>query len=355
MDIRRVIKDVVRGQEAYPIEDVSYRIKLDANENPYSLSPALRGKMLECMEHVSLNRYPDPGCTELKARFAEYYGVRESMILFGNGSDELILMLLIATRSQPPGGVIIPIPTFAMYRISALNAGHNLVEVPLDSRFDIDLGPFTDAMTKHTPHLIFLSYPNNPPGNLFSRERVVEILAKSEGIVVVDEAYCNFSCDSFLHEIDTWPNLVILRTLSKIGFAALRFGILIAQPELVKELNKVRLPYNINAFSQTMARFFLEHEGDFQKDIQRIIATRDTLFSELEKLEGITPFPTDANFVLFRCASRKNKIYSKLLDRGVLVKQFSAPGALVDCIRVTVGTDDENQEFLRVLKESVRQ
>lgn len=354
MNRERIFKKEILQQEAYPIEETPCRIKLDANENPYTLSPALRQEMFQYLQTISVNRYPDPGAADLKARLSERLGVPDTMILIGNGSDELIQMILTAFNSFPSGGVVIPVPTFAMYKICAVNMSHRVIEVPLNHDFDLDGESMLDAMKQANPDLVFLSYPNNPTGNCFNREHMERILNASRGIVVVDEAYFNFSEKTFLPDIDRWDNLIVLRTLSKVGFASIRLGVLVGNPGVIQELNKVRLPYNINAFSQAIALFVLEHEEAFQHQIEHIIRSRKDLFDGLTRIEGITPYATDSNFILFSCATDKNKVYKELLDRGILIKSFSSPGLLNRCMRVTVGTDAENGEFLGALRDIVR-
>jgi histidinol-phosphate aminotransferase len=349
MDIKRIIKEQIRKQQAYSIEEQPCRIKLDANENPYTLTPAQQNRLFEHLNKIALNRYPDPGAADLRAHFARYFGVNADMLMLGNGSDELIQLLLTAFDSSSSGGVIIPVPTFAMYRISALNTGHTVIEVPLDDQFDLDLEHMLDAMSQNKPHLIFLSYPNNPTGNLFDSEIIEEILMQSDGLVVVDEAYFNFSGKTFLPHLDRWDNLVILRTLSKVGFAAIRLGILIGKPSLVHELNKVRLPYNLNALSQAAALFYLEYADEFQKQIDRIILSRQKLFNDLTDIDGVYPYHSDSNFILFSCAHDKNRLYSEMIKKGIVIKNLTSPDILKDCFRVTVGSDEENREFLEAL------
>jgi len=355
MEITRIIKEQIRKQQAYAIEEQPCRVKLDANENPYTLTPSQQNRIFEHLKTISFNRYPDPGATDLRAHFAKYFDVNEDMLMLGNGSDELIQLLLTAFDSSSSGGVIIPVPTFAMYRISAVNTGHTVIEVPLSDRFAPDPESILDAMSRNKPHLIFLSYPNNPTGNLFDSGIIEEILMQSDGLVVVDEAYVNFSGKTFLPYLDRWDNLVILRTLSKVGFAAIRLGILIGNPSLIHELNKVRLPYNLNALSQAVGLFFLEYADEFQEKIDRIILSRHYLFNELNTIEGIYPYHSDANFILFSCAHDKNRLYSELLERGIVIKNFTSPDSLKDCFRVTVGNDDENREFLEALREILHQ
>ncbi|MCK4535282.1 MAG: histidinol-phosphate transaminase, partial [Syntrophobacterales bacterium] len=278
------------------------------------------------------------------------YGVDEDMILIGNGSDELIHILLTAVNASPSGSVMFPTPTFAMYRISALNTGHNIIEVPLDDRLELDTDVMLGAISDKEPALIFLSYPNNPTGGCFDRNDIEKILEASSGLVVLDEAYFNFSGKTFLRDLDRWNNLVILRTLSKVGLAALRLGILIGHPSLVHHLNKVRLPYNVNIFSQVIGSLFIEHSREFLDLTDRIISGRKWLFNELTAIEGITTYPSDANFILFSCFMEKDDVYGALVDRGVLVKNFTSPDILKNCMRVTVGTEEENREFIETLK-----
>jgi histidinol-phosphate aminotransferase len=351
MEIERTIKKNILRQEAYPIEKTECRIKLDANENPYTLPPLLKEKMFKYLETISLNRYPDPRSSKLRKRLADYLGVHDDMLLVGNGSDELIQILLIAFNSFPSGAVVIPVPTFAMYKIIALNTGHKIIEIPLNDQFHLNAEMMLDTISQNNPSLVFFSYPNNPTGNLFDRETIEKILKQSNCLVVIDEAYFNFSGETFLPDLDKWENLIILRTLSKVGFAAMRLGILIAQPSIIHELNKVRLPYNINAISQATGLFFLENKEEFLKQTRRIITGRDNLLRELEDIERIHPYPSDANFILFSCANDKNKLYRSLLEKGILIKSFQSPGILKNLMRVTVGNDEENQEFLGALRD----
>ena len=350
MNIEKIIKNAVLSQEAYPAEETVCRIKLDANENPYPLPPGLKHMILERLEGVSLNRYPAPGSPGLKRDFARYYGVDENMILIGNGSDELIHILLTSVSTSPSGSVMFPTPTFAMYRICALNTGHSIIEVPLNERLELDTEAMLDIISDKKTPITFLSYPNNPTGKCFGRGDIEKILEASSGLVVLDEAYFNFSGMTFLRDLDRWDNLVILRTLSKVGLAALRLGIFIGHPSLVHHLNKVRLPYNVNIFSQVIGSLFVEHSEKFTALTDRIISGRKWLFDELTAIEGINPYPSDANFILFSCFMEKDDVYGQLVERGVLVKSFTSPDILKNCMRVTVGTEEENSEFIETLK-----
>ena len=353
MDVTQLVKKDVLKQTAYYIDERSCAVKLDANENPYSLSPSLRELVGDCIGRISMNRYPAPGSPELREKFAAKWGVDADMIVIGNGSDELIQLLLMTLDAPAAGGVVIPVPTFGMYAIATGNTGHRILEVPLDDRFDLDLDAIRALITGHRPELIFLSYPNNPSGNCFSRDRIESIIDEFPGIVVVDEAYFNFSGKTFLPDLKDHDNLVILRTLSKVGLAALRLGILMAHPRLVAEMNKVRLPYNLNSLSQAIGDLYVDHEAEFLAPVETIVKEREKLYAAMTKIAGITLCPTDANFILFSCHVDKDGVYETLIKKGILIKHFPGSGVLKDRMRVTIGTEYENKEFIRALRSAL--
>lgn len=352
MNIKALVREEILNQEAYSAAEVSCRIKLDANENPYDISDSLRSKIIERIKNVPLNRYPEPGSPEFRAGLARLYGVDNDMLLVGNGSDELIQVLLMTIKGQA-SGVMIPIPTFAMYKISALNAGHKVIEVPLDSQFDLDTTAMLEIIADKSPELIFFSYPNSPTGNCFDAGKIEAIIKESSGIVVVDEAYANFSGKKFLSYLERHENLVILKSLSKVGLAAMRIGVLIGCPPLVYELNKVRLPYNLNTFSQIVASLYIENEAEFQKQADKVVSRREELFDGLKKMNGIHPYASDANFILFSCSLDTDSVYDKLIEKEILIKKFNTLGVLKNCMRVTVGSSEENEDFLGALRDII--
>jgi histidinol-phosphate aminotransferase len=352
MDIGNLIRQEVLAQKAYAVETLPYRIKLDANENPLAIPGGLREKFAARLGAVELNRYPEAGSTALAARFAESFAVGADQVILGNGSDELIQILCTAL-ARPRAEVLIPVPTFVMYGITARNNGLTVTAVPLAADFDLDLAAMRRHLAADSPALIFLAWPNNPTGNLFAREKVEALLAESPGIVVVDEAYFHFSRETLLPLIHRYENLVILRTLSKVGLAAMRIGLLVGSPALVHELNKVRLPYNLNALSQAAAGFYLDEEPAFLAQAEVIRQEREVLFVALAALPGVHPRPPAANFIFFRCDFEADSVYKKLVARGILIKNFNAPGAMQNWMRVTVGTREENVEFLEVLRDII--
>ena len=259
-----VIKDLVtKGifeQSGYIAPELHCAIKMDANENPFTIQEPLRKKLLEAISGVDLNRYPAAGAPRLRERFAKYYGVNKNMIMMGNGSDELIQILCMTLKGKIKG-VLVPVPTFSMYKIIAVNTGNKVVEVPLDKNFDLDIDAITGKIKDNFPAVVFLSFPNSPTGNFFSRKKIEAIINKTPGVVVIDEAYASFSGRSMLSLVKKYDNVIFLNTLSKLGMASIRLGFLIGNKDIIAQLDKVRLPYNINSLSQIAANFFLDYPG----------------------------------------------------------------------------------------------
>ena len=370
MDIKKLIKPNIRSLQAYYAEEIPCRVKLDANESPYSGFKIQGSGVSSKKIFKNLNRYPDPEAKKLKKLIAREFKVKSENILLGNGSDELIFYL-ITTFGGP---VLYPVPTFSMYSIISQALGEENVEILLDKEFDIDSERFLKTIKKKKPKLIFLSSPNNPTGNCFSSDRIKKILevtslsrrsprAKLTGpssVVVIDEAYLAFSSNKgFLALLKKRGNLIVLKTLSKVGLAGLRIGFIIAGPDIIKEVNKVRLPFNLNALSQKIAVEALKQKKLTQSYIDSIISERKRLFKEMGKMKNINPYLSDANFILFKVYPVRNKastgvkhadkIYKNLLKKGILVRNMK--GIINGCLRVTVGTPAENATFLKILKQ----
>ncbi len=342
MDIKKMVGENIASLKAYQAKEIPCRVKLDANESPYGFPEAFR-----ILEGVKTNRYPDPEATELKKLTAKEFGVRPENILQGNGSDELIYYL-ITTFGGP---VMYPTPTFSMYGIISQALNEKKVEVPLDGEFDLAVQPMLSAIRNEKPKLILLSSPNNPTGNCFSSDRLLKIIESAmKSIVVVDEAYQPFaSARGFIPMLRDYKNLVIMRTLSKIGLAALRVGFIIGSEEIINEVNKVRLPFNLNALSQTVAVNALQKKGLMKRYVKSIVSERKKLFKELADIKGIVAYPSEANFILFK-AQDVDGVYQSLLKKGVLVRNMK--GAVGGCLRVTVGTPEENMIFIGALKNT---
>lgn len=352
MDIKTFIREEILAQPGYRVDTTSCRIKMDAMESPFTIPSPLKEKLSEEMKKVPLNRYPEPGAPVLRKKFAKHYGVDAEMIMVGNGSDELI-QTLCTVLVDSSSAVIVPLPTFVMYRIIAVNTGRTVIEVPLDGAFDLDQDALlTHAATK-SPVLIFISYPNNPTGNCFSQDKIRTLLENANGIVVVDEAYGSFSGITLVPWLKKYDNLVILKTLSKVGLAAMRIGFLMGAPHLIREFDKVRLPYNINSLSQAAAGFYVDHMDLFSDQTKEIIHSREALFNALQTIDGIKPYPSKANFIFFSCDFDTDSVYKGLVQAGVLIKNLNSPGVLRNCMRVTVGTREENEEFVEALKKVI--
>jgi histidinol-phosphate aminotransferase len=269
----------------------------------------------------------------------------EQMVL-GNGSDELIQAVILAFG----GPVLVPVPTFAMYDITSRALAQEVVSVPLDEDFDLDADLMLKKAKAAGAKVIFLACPNNPTGNRFPDKAIRTILDKANAAVVIDEAYFSFSGRTYLPLLKKHPNMIILRTLSKIGFAGLRIGVLAASQNIVSELNKIRLPYNINSLSQAVAVTALKHREVVERQISRLISEREKLYNELSQLTGVTAYPSETNFIMIRTASDAARIHEKLKRAGILIKNLNKPGPLKNCLRVTVGTPEENREFIKTLR-----
>lgn len=348
MDIKKLVRSNVRSLKAYSAKEIPCKVKLDANESPYEVFGGSKGQRVKVQKiFQKLNRYPDPEAKELKKIISKNLDIKPENILMGNGSDELIYYL-ITTFGGP---VLYPVPTFSMYGIIAQALGQRKIEIPLDDEFDLDIEKILLAIKKQKPKLIFLSSPNNPTGNCFSSDRILKIIAASKGIVIIDEAYQPFSSErGFLPMLKDYKNLVIMRTLSKIGLAGLRVGFLISAKAIIDEVNKVRLPFNVNSYSQAIGGEALKYKGLTASHIKSIISERERLFDEMSEIAGITPYPSEANFILFKIKN-SDKVYDGLLKKGVLVRNMK--GVADGCLRVTIGTPEENKTFLNALKEMI--
>jgi histidinol-phosphate aminotransferase len=350
--IERLVRREIRALKAYHVPDATGLIKLDAMENPYSWPGDLHREWLASLHDLQLNRYPNPQGSELQAALRESMDIpREMGLLLGNGSDELIQMLALAVAR--PGRRILSLdPGFVMYRMIALFAGMEYVGVPLRGEdFSLDLPAVLEAMDREQPAVTFLAYPNNPTGNLFHSDAVERLIEAAPGLVVIDEAYAPFTDRSFLPRLAAWPNLLLMRTLSKMGLAGLRLGYLVGLREWLTEIDKTRLPYNINVLTQASAVFALRHKDVLDRQTSRIRAERSRLSAALSALDGVRPFPSEANFLLLRMPDgRAGEIFQSLKARGVLAKNLDGAHLLLaDCLRVTVGRPEENDAFLAAL------
>ena len=346
------IRPEVQAQRAYHVPDAGGLIKLDAMENPYTWPPEMVAAWSAALREVTLNRYPDPGAARLKQRLRDTFKLpAASEVLLGNGSDELIQMILMAVGGAQRV-VLAPEPSFSMYRIISTNVGVDYRGVALNADFSLDVAATRDAVATLRPAVVFIAYPSNPTGNLFAAEDICSLIEAAPGLVVVDEAYSAFCDASFMEYLECYQHLLILRTVSKLGLAGLRLGYLVGAPAWLQEIDKLRLPYNIGTLTQASAEFALDHYEMLVEQAGRIRADRQALFDALQAVPGVTAYPSQANFILFRVAAgRAVEIFDLLKQAGVLIKNLhGSHPALEDCLRVTVGTPEENRAFLSALR-----
>lgn len=353
----QIIRPEILALSAYHVPPSTGMVKLDAMENPYPLPAELRKELGELAADASLNRYPDASASTLKKALCDTLAVPEGMdVMLGNGSDEIIQIVALACAR--PGAVLMSVePAFVMFRMIATFAGLDYVGVPLKTDFSLDGEAILEAIERRQPAVVFIAYPNNPTGNLFDSDVISRIIEASPGIVIVDEAYHAFASASFMNRLSHYPNLLVMRTLSKLGLAGLRLGFLAARPEWICQLEKLRLPYNVGITTQLIATKVLQHLEVLLQQAEAIKRERAIVSRQLATLPGVTAFPTDANFILFRIAEAKGagEIFQELKKQGVLIKNLDGSHPLLkDCLRVTVGTPDENRQFLTALQTSLK-
>jgi histidinol-phosphate aminotransferase len=356
--IANTIREDVRAGHSYNVPDSIGYVKLDAMENPYALPQPLRQELATRLADAVLNRYPLPSYRTLKEKIRTRLGVPAGYdVILGNGSDEIISILATACARQDKRAVVMaPTPAFVMFQRSAQFAGMDYVGVPLKADFSLDRAAMLAAIAKHKPSLVFLAYPNNPTGNLYDADDMVAIIEAlgDTGIAVVDEAYQPFARTSFMERLPQYPNLVVMRTLSKLGLAGIRLGYLAAAPQLLEQFDKVRPPYNVNVLTQVAAEFALDHLEILDEQAARLNAARTELAASMAALPGVTVFPSSANFITVRVPDAE-RTCAKLFAEKVLIKNLSKMHELLaNCIRVTVSTPEENAIFLNALKASLQ-
>jgi len=356
--IENTIRADVRAVGSYHVPDSIGYVKLDSMENPYQLPQELRAELGVRLAEAALNRYPVPSYSTLKSRICSKLGVPQGYdVLLGNGSDELITILAttIARQEGQRAVVMAPVPAFVMFSRSAQFAGADFVGVPVNSDFSLDLPAMLAAIGEHKPSLVFLAYPNNPTGNLYDADAMVRIIEAcgEHGIVVVDEAYQPFARVSFMERLPQHPNLVVMRTLSKLGLAGIRLGYMSAAAPLLAEFEKVRPPYNVNVLTQVAAEFALDHVEVLDRQAGLLNEERSRLAAALAALPGVEVFPSAANFISLRVPDAE-RACAILHGEKVLIKNLSKMHKLLaNCIRVTVSTPEENDQFLAALKTSL--
>lgn len=342
-DVNRLVRESVRKLQPYSsardeyVSDGSEMIFLDANENPFD---------------NGVNRYPDPYQRSLKSVLSEQKGLTEQQILLGNGSDEVLDLIYRAFCEPNQDNIITLPPTYGMYKVLAgINAVENR-EVLLTGDFEPNVTEILKVADSNSK-LLFICSPNNPTGNAFQKKGIKELLESFNGLVVVDEAYIDFSNDeSWVSELKQYPNLIVTQTLSKAyGLAGIRLGICYASEEIIGILNKIKPPYNVNQLTQQRALQRVLHQGLVKQEVKQILGEREELIKALKSLEFVTAlYPTDANFVLAK-VDDANKRYQQLLEKQVVVRNRSTQSLCENTLRFTVGTPEENKKLIAILKE----
>jgi len=324
-------------------------IRMDANESPFDFPPEVKDYIYRSLTPQAFNRYPDPLAGDLRAALAGYTGAPKECILAGNGSDEVILNLALTFATG--GKVLIASPTFSMYEVHSLVAGAEPVLIPRKPDFSIDVDEIVKQANAAGTRLIFICSPNNPTANETTWEELEDLLQNCCALVVVDEAYVEFGGKSCLPLMKKYPNLAIMRSFSKsFGLAGLRVGYLIAHPGVIREIRRVKQPFNLNSFSQRAALAVLEHLPLFKSLIDKIIQKRDYLFDQMSQMKRFHILPTATNFITFKTRRPAEEVHRELLKKGILIRNVSGPG-LENYLRVSVGTDEENKAFLNALEE----
>ena len=350
---KKLIRQDVQSMQAYAIQDSTGMVKLDAMENPHRLPAALQAHLGQRLGALALNRYPDGRVNELRHALASYAQMPEGFdIMLGNGSDELISMLSLACH-VPGAAVVSPMPGFVMYEMSAKLQGLKFVGVPLTADFELDLHAMLAAVREHQPAIIYLAYPNNPTANLWNDAAIEAIVEAAPGWVVMDEAYQPFAARDSMDRLKRHAHVLVMRTMSKFGLAGVRIGYLMARRELIAEIDKLRPPFNISVLNCEAALFALEHADEYARQAAVIRAERNKLQTLLSDLPGCQPFPSDANMILLRVPDPK-KTFDGMKAGGVLIKNISnLHPLLANCLRITVGTPDENVLMMNALKASL--
>jgi len=354
--LKKLIRQDVQSMHAYAIQDAAGMVKLDAMENPHRLPAALQAELGQRLGALALNRYPDGRVNDLRRALADYAQMPEGFdIMLGNGSDELIALLALAC-GVPGGSVLAPLPGFVMYAMSAQLQGLKFIGVDLTPDFELDEAAMLAAIAEHKPSITYLAYPNNPTANLWDDavvEKIIEAVGEQGGLVVMDEAYQPFAGKSYVGRIARHSHVLLMRTLSKFGLAGVRLGYMMGPKALIAEIDKVRPPYNISVLNYECALFALEHREVFAAQAQDVMVQRAALFDALGALPGVKAWPSDANMILIRVPDAA-RAFEGLRNRKVLVKNISKMHPLLaNCLRLTVGTLDENAQLLAALEQSL--
>lgn len=361
-ELLKRLRPELAAMHAYRVPRIpGIEVKLDANESPFQLSSEMREALAQHLAAVPLNRYPDPTSAGLRALIAQEYGVAPESLLFGNGSDEII-QILITCFAEPRAGqerarIFYPSPSFSVFQLFAETHGLEACSAPLNELFELDLAATRDVLARQRPNIAFFARPNNPTGTLWPGEVLLQLATEfRDTLIVSDEAYGEYASGSLVDKLAAHPNLMVMKTLSKVGLAAVRVGFAIARPEVIAELDKARAPYNISSLNQAAAQWALRHCRQALRDhCAEVVRERERVARELVKHLDLQVFASEANLLLFRVGSKGAgegpRLWQALCDKGVLIRCFGTTGALADCLRVTIGSAEENTRFLAAVRD----
>ena len=355
---QKVIRPEIQAMHAYPVSDATGLVKLDVMESPYRLPEWLAKEVAQIVSGLALNRYPVPSATKLRALIRELMQVPAGCdVLLGNGSDECI-QYITAAVARDGAVVMAPAPSFAMFQMHAVFYRLRFAGVTLNADFSLDIGAFLAAMQKEKPALVWIAFPNNPTGNAFPVADIERIIRAAPGLVVIDEAYQPFAGATFMPRLADFENLAVMRTVSKIGMAGLRLGYVAARNEWIEAFNKTRSPFNINVVTEAVSIKLLENKAALDEQASRVLAEREPLRSTLSALPGLTVHPSAAHFLLVRVEGGKGAgtcVFARMKEYGVLVKDFSGGHPLMEnCLRLTIGTPDENRAMIEALRKALQ-
>lgn len=354
IDISNLVREDIRDFVPYDPHIYENVIKMDANENPYPFPDEILQEIYKRVKERGITRYPDPVAKKLRVELAKYTGVLPEQIIVGNGSDELI-QLLLQVFGGPGTQSLIPYPTFSMYAIHTRITGGTPAGIPMQDDFSLPMEELLRGVERPENKVTFLCTPNNPTGNTIPVSQVEEVLQKAKGIVVADEAYLEFyNRETSTSLLKKYNNLAIIRTFSKaFALAGLRVGYMLASVEIIREMMKLKQPYNVNAFSQEAAVTVLKHRDAFKPQVDLIIAERERMYEALKAISGIKVYPSGSNYLMFRTEKSGPEVHHALIEKGVLIRNLHGGPGLDNCLRVTMGKKEENDIFLEKLKEII--
>ncbi|NLB35499.1 MAG: histidinol-phosphate transaminase [Elusimicrobia bacterium] len=345
--MKEFVLERIRKLKPYTASDVSEgEIKLDAQENPYELPDHIKLEIQNRIQDLSLNRYPSFEKSRMYKKLADYAGCHPDKILLGNGSDELIELILLACGG--PGRLVATAePTFSMYRILSDLTGTSYKGFPLNEDFSLPV----ESLISSGADIIFITYPHNPTGNSFEISDIERVIEESGSLVVLDEAYYEFSKKSFVGMVKEYDNLLVLRTFSKaFSLAGIRAGYMVLPVNLSKDMKKAQLPYNFSVLNEIIIETVLDYREDALESVEKLLSSREKMYAQLKQIEGISPFESDANFILMKIEKFEG-VMASLKKHKIKAREFSDPN-LKSFLRVTVGTEDENKNFLKALREA---